>query len=110
MSDNYLWDRSGEPDPELQELEEILGALQYQPRSLEIPSGLQVGRRRSLRPALAIAAGIALAAVALGFWFHYSHQQAAPALEAKHDVPVDHNVNAPQQSQTAQDNQGAEVV
>lgn len=25
MEDNYLWDRSGKPDPEVQELEEILG-------------------------------------------------------------------------------------
>ena len=50
MSDNYLWDRSGEPDPELQELEEILGALRYQPRSLEIPSGVQAGRRTTQGP------------------------------------------------------------
>src|SRR5436853_7151151 len=98
MSDNYLWDRSGEPDPELQELEEILGALRYQPRSLEIPSGVQAGRRRSLRPALAIAAGIALAAIALGFWFHYSHQQSAPSLEAMRDMPVEENTKAPQPS------------
>jgi hypothetical protein len=27
MNDQYLWDRSGEPDPEIQRLEEILGTL-----------------------------------------------------------------------------------
>ena len=26
---DYLWDRSGEPDPEVQHLEEILGALRH---------------------------------------------------------------------------------
>src|ERR1700730_11221745 len=27
MRDEYLWDRSGEPDPEIQKLEEVLGRL-----------------------------------------------------------------------------------
>ena len=45
---DYLWDKTGEPDPEVQELEEILGTLRYQPRPLDIPAGLQVGRRAIL--------------------------------------------------------------
>lgn len=35
MSD-YLWDRSGEPDPEIKELEETLSVLRYQPRPLRL--------------------------------------------------------------------------
>ena len=63
MEDKYLWDRSGEPDPEIQVLEEILGTLRYQPRPLEIPPNFQIHRRRSFFPALAIAAAIALFAI-----------------------------------------------
>ena len=36
MNDDYLWDKTGEPDPEIQQLENILGELRYQPRALEI--------------------------------------------------------------------------
>ena len=43
---DYLWDKTGEPDPEVQELEEILGTLRYQPRPLEIPAGCS-GRSRA---------------------------------------------------------------
>ena len=72
MSDDYLWDRTGEPDPEIQQLEEVLGTLRYQPRPLEIPAGMQVGRERSFfrssAPRLAIAATIALLLLGLGVW------------------------------------------
>ena len=40
---DYLWDKTGEPDPEIQQLEEILGTLRYQPRPLEIPEEIQIG-------------------------------------------------------------------
>ena len=72
MNDDYLWDRTGEPDPEIQQLEEVLGRLRYQPRPLEIPAGLQVGRERrffrSSAPRLAIAATILLLLLGLGVW------------------------------------------
>jgi hypothetical protein len=73
---DYLWDKTGEPDPEVQQLEEILGTLRYEPRPLEIPPGLQialqVGReRRFFRDSgsrLAIAATIAMLLLGLGLW------------------------------------------
>lgn len=82
MDNKYLWDRSGDPDPEVQKLEAILGTLRYQPRPLEIPRNIQVGRH-SFFPAAAIAAAIALFAVVLGLWFGFYRHQAAPALDAK---------------------------
>ncbi|HYR76411.1 MAG TPA: hypothetical protein VEM96_11270 [Pyrinomonadaceae bacterium] len=82
MKEDYLWDRSGEPDPELQKLEEILGTLRYQPRALPIPADIQIGRRRSFFPAFGIAAAIALFAVLLGLWFHFRRPVIAPPLEA----------------------------
>ncbi len=73
MNDNYLWDRSGKPDPEIQKLEEILGELRFEPRPLELPADAQVGRKQSFfrdfGPRLAIAATIAMLVVGLGVWF-----------------------------------------
>jgi hypothetical protein len=89
MEDNYLWDRSGEPDPEVQKLEEILGTLRYQPQPLRIPKDIRVGHRRNFFPTMAIAAVIALFAVLLGLWFSFHRRQTAPALEAKRDSQVD---------------------
>lgn len=70
---DYLWDQSGEPDPEIQQLEETLGTLRYQPRPLEIPAGLEVGRNgnffRDFGPRLAMAATIAIIVLGLGLWF-----------------------------------------
>jgi hypothetical protein len=34
MNDDYLWDRSGEPDPEVERLERVLVNYRYQPRPL----------------------------------------------------------------------------
>jgi len=87
MNDNYLWDRSGEPDPEIQKLEEILGTLRYQPRTLAIPPNLHLGRRRNLFPVMAIAAAIALLAVVLGLWLNFNRRQ-APAFQATTTPPV----------------------
>ena len=88
MNDNYLWDRSGEPDPEIQELEEILGTLRYQPRGLAIPPDLQVGRRRNFFLPMTIAAAIAFVAVVLGLWFSFNRRQ-APVSVAKNTSPID---------------------
>ncbi len=74
MNEDYLWDRSGEPDEDVQELEEILGTLRYQPRPLEIPE--QPFRRSGpfLMRTLAIAAAVALLALGLGIWLAMQNQ------------------------------------
>lgn len=71
MNEDYLWDKTGEPDPEIQELEEILGTLRYQPRPLEIPRDLMTPKRRNHFPVLAIAATVLLALVSTGIWLRY---------------------------------------
>ncbi|MDX6613167.1 MAG: hypothetical protein QOD75_2353 [Blastocatellia bacterium] len=81
MSD-YLWDRSGEPDEEMQKLEELLAPLGYQPRPLQIPDSVVPERRRTLTPTLAIAATILLAALALGLWLTINRKQAVQPLQA----------------------------
>ena len=66
MKDDYLWDRSGQPDPEIQQLEEILGELRCQPRPLEVPADLKTGGNRF--NSYAIAAAVTLIALGLGAW------------------------------------------
>jgi hypothetical protein len=76
---DYLWDKTGEPDPEIQQLEEVLGALRYQPRQLEIPAGITVGKERTFfrrsAPGLAIAATIAIVLLGLGLWLGLQRMQ-----------------------------------
>lgn len=86
MNEDYLWDKSGQPDPQIQELEEILGTLRYQPKPLVIPSTLVPFRRRNYFPLLAIAATVLVALLAAGVWFQMRtssesqpHQAKAPA-------------------------------
>lgn len=88
MNEEYLWDKSGEPDPEIQQLEEVLGSLKYQPRPLELPRDLVVIRRRRYSPYLAIAASLIFALLAAGFWLmRLRDQNERPVNEAKVEQP-----------------------
>src|SRR5438270_3442763 len=72
MSDDYLWDKSGEPDPETERLEHLLGRFHYQPQPLNLPRSLPVTTsRRVLSPSLAAAAAVVLTALALGIWLSW---------------------------------------
>jgi len=84
MNDDYLWDKSGEPDPEIQELEEILAPLRYQPKPLELPNNFP---RRNYFPVLAIAATVLIALLAAGIWLRVKKQETEPPQEAKSVVP-----------------------
>jgi hypothetical protein len=71
MSD-YLWDKTGEPEEDVEQLENLLGALKYQPRPLEIPASAMPTPARPTtmffsRPRLAIAASLILMLLA-GVW------------------------------------------
>lgn len=64
MSD-YLWDKTGAADPEVERLEELLGPFAHRPRPLELPPEVAAGPRRSFKAArLAAAAAVLLAALA----------------------------------------------
>lgn len=63
MRDDYLWDRSGPPDPEVERLEDLLAPLRYRPeRRFRAPL-------RKLPVAAGIAAAVSLLAGAV--WFAY---------------------------------------
>jgi cytoskeletal protein RodZ len=88
MNDNYLWDRTGEPDPEIQKLEELLGELRYQPQPLHVPADITVGRKRSFFLPMTIAAAIIMVAILSALWFQFSRKPDAPPLQAKQEAPV----------------------
>src|SRR5437762_7082512 len=90
---DYLWDKSGKPDPEIQQLEEILGTLHRQPRPLAVPARAEVDRERSFfrgsAPRLAIAATIAMLLLGLGLWLGLQRlQRTQPAPVANTVTPA----------------------
>jgi hypothetical protein len=74
MNNDYLWDRTGDPDTEVQQLEDVLGTLRYQPRPFVLPAAIEPAQRRRFSPALAIAATIALMILAGGIWLRLHRQ------------------------------------
>ena len=81
MNDDYLWDKTGQPDPQIQQLEEILGTLRYQPKPLALP------HRRNYFPLLAIAASLLLALLAGGIWLRVRSRNEAPPQQASVETP-----------------------
>jgi hypothetical protein len=88
MNEDYLWDKSGEPDPQIQELEDLLAPLRYQPKPLELPNELPVVRRRNYFPLLAIAATVLIALIATGLWLRVRTEKSDPPHEAKSSPSV----------------------
>ena len=79
MNDDYLWDKSGPPDPEIKQLEDILGTLRYQPKPFEIPRDVPAPRRRNYFPLLAAVAAILLVALLAGsVWLRVRSRNEAP--------------------------------
>ena len=87
MSD-YLWDKTGEADAEVERLEELLGTLRYKARPLQLPESSSAQTARSkFRPQrsfkwqrLALAASLLLMLLAGAWlirWQHNEHQRAA---------------------------------
>jgi hypothetical protein len=66
MKHEYLWDRSGLPDPEIQRLERLLGRLRSVPPAPRLPVRVRRRNLRRLAPLLAAAAAIVL--MVAGTW------------------------------------------
>jgi hypothetical protein len=88
MNDDYLWDKTGEPDPQIKQLEEILGTLRYQPKPLEIPKDLPLQRKRNYFPWAAIAATLLLALLAGSIWLSKRSTREAPVHQADVKTPA----------------------
>ena len=89
MKEDYLWDKTGEPDPEIQQLEEILGTLRYQPKPLELPQNLPAPRqRRNYFPLVAIAASVMLALLAAGVWLRVRSRSESPTQQVRIETGI----------------------
>jgi hypothetical protein len=87
MKDDYLWDKTGEPDPAVEHMERVLGQLGHRrtaskPPAFEVKPGITA---RPISKLLAIAAALAFAALALGAFLVFqrpSEQRDAPVVMA----------------------------
>jgi hypothetical protein len=93
MSD-YLWDKTGEPEPEVERLEELLGQLRFQPRTFEVPATLPFAPRRATRvpshyswSRLAVAASL-IVTLLLGAWLIVSKQRTVNTQQLVHQTPA----------------------
>lgn len=85
-SGDYLWDGSGEPDPEIRRLEALLGKFRYDrptpifPETVRDRRWIFFSRRIRLFPALATSA-VAVAAIAVVIFLVYGKKPAPTTLE-----------------------------
>lgn len=68
MKDDYLWDGSGEPDPDVEELEKLLGSYRYQAKPLDARFEQQLAPRRSFFWVKYAAAAAIIVMAAVGAW------------------------------------------
>jgi hypothetical protein len=79
VSDKYLWDRSGTPDPEIVRLEQLLGLLRS-PADVRRPTALRVEPPRATRWfLLPLAAAATITLAALGFTWRAMNDRVGPA-------------------------------
>jgi|KBSMisStandDraft_5_1062788.scaffolds.fasta_scaffold06942_3 hypothetical protein len=80
-SDDYLWDRSGKTDPEVQKLEALLGKFQHDHRRLVFPEIVQKHRWPWLPPRIrpfVLATGLITAVVIAAAIFVHQREQRTP--------------------------------
>lgn len=73
MNEDYLWDKNGEADPEIQRLEQTLGRLRFKrpQEPLPLPVVSRSWYRPGFSPVLAIAATLAILLLAGGLWMGF---------------------------------------
>jgi len=101
MNEDYLWDKSGEPDPEIQRLEQILGTLRYEEKPLELPEQITPSRSHNHVFLLAIAATLLLALVGAGLWLKARNNQGPQEEYAK--APTSNSTPEPKKEERLAD-------
>jgi hypothetical protein len=101
MNDDYLWDRSGEPDPEIEQLEQALSQYRYQAQPISVALESQLNVRRTGWVKYAAVAAAVLVALA-GFWlFKLQTKPVTPTeTQANHEQP---NPEPPQTASPSND-------
>jgi hypothetical protein len=96
MNEDYLWDKSGDPDPDIERLEKTLGSMRYKrpAEPLPLPATTRTPFRLSFTsPAFAIAATLVILVLAGGLWF---------GLRRSESTQEQSTVAAPQEKQSQQ--------
>jgi len=93
MNEEYLWDKSGEPDPEIQQLEQILGTLRYEPKPLDLSDEVQRRSRNRYLSLMAIAATLLIALIAGGLWLRVRSKANRPLDNVKVQSPKPQQVS-----------------
>jgi hypothetical protein len=87
MNDDYLWDRSGEPDPEVERLERVLGKYRYQAKPVSPALDSRLSRRRGGWIRLAAVAAAILIVLA-GLWiFKIQDRSVSGPIQAVETTP-----------------------
>ena len=103
MNEEYLWDKSGEPDPEIQKLEEIMATLRYQPKALDLGDEVQARRVNRYLPLMAIAATLLFVLLAAGLWLRVRSKTVPQFNNASIESPKPQQVNPSIQENKAND-------
>ncbi|HEX5734842.1 MAG TPA: hypothetical protein VF131_18570 [Blastocatellia bacterium] len=90
MNDDYLWDGTGEPDPEVERLEQMLSTYKYQPKKLDLPARPTVW----FSSRLAAAAALLLMAIT-GLLVYLNKGEQTPPIVAKDNPVVEQPVKEP---------------
>lgn len=91
MKEDYLWDGTGEPDPEVERLEQMLSVYKYQPKPLELPARPTTW----FSPRLAAAAALILMAVA-GLWVFINKDNQTPPTISRDNNAVEQRAIEPE--------------
>jgi hypothetical protein len=95
MNEEYLWEKSGEPDPEILQLEQIMGTLGYQPQPLDLGDEVQVRRGNRYLPLMAIAATLLIALLAGALWLRVRNKTVPQLHKATIESPAPRQVDSP---------------
>ncbi|HEX4945973.1 MAG TPA: hypothetical protein VFZ34_04895 [Blastocatellia bacterium] len=93
MNDNYLWDKSGEPDEEIQQLESLLSEFRYDPRPLVLPEVTPEVTRKAMifsfvNLRYAALAAMVLLALGIGIWLSLRPATNTPDVAETHATPT----------------------
>jgi len=96
VSEDYLWDGTGEPDAEVQRLETLLGRFRLPHETMELPAFAGMRRRRRMRWALWVPGFVAATAIiAIVTVVRVSHQRSTPVETSEPGWTVEPLAGAP---------------
>jgi hypothetical protein len=111
VSDDYLWDRTGEPEAEIQRLETLLERFRYGGKALEVAAFAYVPRRKRMHRAFWIPAVVAATAMVIIFaavWF--PHRRTAPTAISDRAWTVERIAGVPELANRAMAKRGAAAL